>query len=193
MFRIITSDGKADRMISARQSLAKRLGVELPNISPWSEDYGCWRWPQEFICGALHFVYDYDTMHLTITERHLHILHRRDVLTRLDLLPLDMRRAVLEPMCRRIIMSRRVDYSDTYMYETPSYNREVIAALQGVYPCSLFEAIDRWTTGCVGSCNCPEQHRNIAKANALALRDLAPLRQPSARERKRMFRLNCNK
>lgn len=129
-----------------------------------------WKWPEEFICGPFHFNMCRERYaHLTITERHLHILQRGPALTWLDLLPLDLRRAVLVPMCERIVLCRDLSYKDGIIYGWREFSlseRQEFAILRGVRPCSLYEVIDRWVSGCAGTCECPDQHRNVIKANA---------------------------
>lgn len=166
-FKTIYSDGKPDP-----------TGTYMSSWSSWSRS-----WPEEFICGALHFNRGKDE--LTITEKHLHILHRRGTWTWLDLLPLDMRRAVLEPMCRVTVLSRLLTHDDMLVQLQPSAAQwaefaalcgsrctfrcsDVVSSPEGdetIYPCSLYELIDRWVRGCGGTCACVGQHGNGTKVH----------------------------
>lgn len=101
-----------------------------------------WRWPDEFICAPFRFDVRYDLYPFaTITEEHPEVVEpARRRRTYLDLLPLDMRRGVLEPMCRRVILSRKLVPEDAVPIS--GTDAGIVAALRGVRPCSPMELID---------------------------------------------------
>lgn len=170
----ITGDGKADRT---------RLHLGIGGCG-WEDGCPTWRWPREFICGSLY--YRYADGVATIEEWHPWVVACRPDWPRtyLDLLPADMRRAVLVPMCRQVLLSRRLLHSD----RTVGSEGHLVFRMGCGISCSLMEAIDRVTTGCQAGCRCRSQHGNTRKAIALATpqnfasRQLVPSSRMSARE-----------
>lgn len=133
--------------------------------------YYSWRWPEEFICGRFHV-----TRHpnrVTIAEEHPETIICGG--TYLDLLPRDMRRAILEPMCRRVLFDRFIrcqDYEVHTESDAPEHHRFIVATMRGRYPCSIWELIDRLASGCPGSCRCMGSHQRLIKPRGAAPRRL---------------------
>lgn len=161
LFRLIKNDGKVDRRVA-------ELGLD----ADWEDIELMWRWPVEFLCGFLHYHYGHDEC-VTIAEQHPWIVerHRDKPPTYLDILPTDMKIAILVPMCRRVLLNRGLSYSDTRVGSEP----QLVAAMECDESCCLLEAIDRVVSGCQAGCLCRAQHRNVGKAAAMIVNSrLAP-------------------